>query len=129
MHRCAPAALAVVAALAVALPAWAQMKRHFPANALRGDAVFQPAPAITLNGQAARMAPGGRIYNMRNLIATPSSLVGTQAEVHYTIDPHGKVREVWILTDEERAIQPWPRTPQEAAGWVFNPTAQTWSKR
>ena len=128
MHRCASAAAALAAALLVALPASAQVQRHFPADALRGEIEFQPTPHLQLNGQATRMAPGGHIRNARNLIVMPGSLMGETAVVNYTLDPRGMVRDVWILTDEERAKQPWPRTPQEAARWVFNPTAQTWSK-
>jgi len=133
MQRCAPRAAAFAAALALAssltLPAWAQMQRRFPANALRGEAVFHPAPGIQINGQAAQLAPGARIRNTDNLIVMPASLVGGKAEVHYTVDNLGMVKDVWILTTEERAKQPWPKTAQEAATWVFNPDGQSWSKR
>jgi hypothetical protein len=127
MQRCARVALAGVA-LALALPALAQMQRRFPPTALRGEAEFAPAPAITLDGHAARMAPGARIRGTNNLIVMPSSLVGSKAVVHYTVDPLGLVQDVWILTDEERARKPWPTTPQQAASWHFDVDAQTWSK-
>jgi hypothetical protein len=132
MHRCAPAAAALAAALLLALPAapaLAQVDRHFPANALRGQAVFQPPPALQLNGRDARMAPGVRVRNERNMIVMPATLMGGKADVDYTLDMFGQVKEIWILTDDERAKQPWPRTPQEAAAWVFDYDTQTWSKR
>lgn len=102
------------------------MQRRFPANALRGEVVFHPAPGIELNGKPARLAPGARIRNTNNLIAMPSSLVGGKAEVNYTIDPMGMIKDVWILTTEERANKPWPKTPQEAAAWRYDGTH--WSK-
>ena len=45
-----------------------------------------------------------------------------------TVDPYGLVLDVWLLTDAERARQPWPRTPAEAASWRFDAAAQAWSR-
>jgi hypothetical protein len=48
--------------------------------------------------------------------------------VHYTLDLHGHVLDVWVLTPAELSRKPWPGTPQEAARLVFDFDAQTWSK-
>ena len=57
------------------------------------------------------------------------ALVGQKAIVHYVIDPLGLVQDVWILTDVERAKQPWPTTAKDAQAWAFDPVAQVWTPR
>ncbi len=108
--------------------AHAQIQRPFPATALRGELRFDQAPAVTLNGQAARLAPGARIRGTDNLLRLSGSLAGQTHVVHYTVDAYGLLLDVWLLTDTERARQPWPRSPAEAAAWRFDPSAQTWSR-
>jgi len=130
MTRCASVTLALaiaVGALATP-PAAAQLQRPFPATALRGDLRFEQPPKVVLNGQAARLAPGARIRGADNLLRLSGGLVGQSHTVHYTVDPYGLLMDVWLLSDAERARQPWPRTPAEAAAWRFNPAAQAWSK-
>lgn len=139
MHRCAARApftgasrrLALAAAAAAlgaaALPAAAQHTRRFPRNALRGEIRFADYPELLLNGQPARLSPASRVRDMANMIAMPATLAGNRAAVHYTLDSMGLVHEVWILTREEIA-KLWPRTPQEAAAWVFDEPSQTWSR-
>ena len=130
MPRCASVALALafaVGALATP-PAAAQLQHPFPATALRGDLRFEQPPQVVLNGQAARLAPGARIRGADNLLRLSGGLVGQSHTVHYTVDPYGLLMDVWLLSDAERARQPWPRTPAEAAAWRFNPAAQAWSK-
>jgi hypothetical protein len=126
MFRCAYLACVFLTA---ATPALAQSPRNFPATALRGEIVVVQPPEIALNGRSARLAPGARIRDPQNLLALSGTLVGQALPVHYTIDPLGLVLEVWILTDAERARQPWPSTPEQAAAWHFDPVAQTWSPR
>jgi hypothetical protein len=121
-------ALFFAAALTLALPAAAQMRRAFPQNALRGAVVFGQAPEVTLNGDPARLAPGARVRDANNMTVVPSGLIGGRFLVHYTIDLYGLVKDVWILTPEEIANRPWPRTPEEAQAWTFDPVAQTWIK-
>jgi len=125
MFRCV---LALVAALVVASPATAQSQRAFPQNALRGAIVFGTAPEIAMNGRAARLAPGSRIRDGNNMLVVPSAVHGGKFLVHYTIDPMGLVKDVWILTPDEAAKRPWPTTPAEAAAWGFDPVAQVWVK-
>ena len=126
MYRCA--SLAVVAAIIVATPAFAQVQRAFPQNALRGAIAFGEPPEIALNGNPARLAPGARIRDLSNMLAMSGTLIGTRLLVNYTVDTSGLVKDVWILTPEEAAKHPWPRTPREAEAWVFDPNAQTWTR-
>jgi hypothetical protein len=124
------AILAMFAALGAgfcaAVPAQAQ--RVFPATALRGALVVTDPPAILLNDQPARLAPGARIRNASNMLQLSGSLVGARLLVHYTLDPNGQVLDAWILTPAEAAKRPWPTTPQQAQEWAFDPVAQTWSR-
>lgn len=124
MLRCALTA----ALLLAALPALAQAPRPFPANALRGEIVVRLPPEIELNGEPARLAPGARIVDERNLLQLSGALVGKRLVVHYTRDNAGQPQQVWILTPAERARQPWPVTDQELRSWFFDPAGQRWIK-
>jgi hypothetical protein len=121
-------ALAFAAACLLALPAAAQVQRNFPQTALRGAIVFGAAPDIALNGRPARLAPGTRIRDVNNMVVVPGVVYGGPFLVHYTVDAYGLVKDVWILTADEAANKPWPRTPDEAAAWTFDPMAQVWTK-
>jgi hypothetical protein len=123
MLRCATVALLAT----VMLPAFAQ-QRPFPATALRGELTVTQPPAVMLNNQPARLAPGARIRGENNLLVLSGTIVNQPLVVNYTIDSYGLLLDVWVLTPTERAKQPWPRTPSEAATWRFDPNAQTWSR-
>jgi hypothetical protein len=77
--------------------------RKFPTKALRGAITFGQWPAITLNGQDARLSPGAKVYDQLNLLTMASSLMGNNYLVNYTTELNGLVHEVWILTPEEAA--------------------------
>ena len=62
------------------------------------------------------------------MVQLSGTLIGQKRVVNYTLDPLGHVHDVWILTAPEVAKQPWPRTPQEAQTWIFDPTYQRWAK-
>jgi len=144
MHRCADrAAFAGVshlsrrfllaslgaACLVAALPAQAQaLMRRFPRTALRGEISFGAFPQIAVNGNGAQLSPGSRVRDAANMVAMPGALAGNKAIVNYTVDSSGLVRDVWILRPDEIAVQPWPRTPAEAAAWFYDDGAQRWSK-
>ena len=127
MYRCVP--LAALAAIVAAAPAFAQVQRNFPQNALRGTIAIGEAPAIVLNGEPARLAPGVRIRNRANLLETPSALLGQKFAAHYTLDLGGLVNQVWVLRGDELARRPWPSTAEEASRWTFDPAAQAWTKQ
>ena len=113
--------------LLLALPLIAQA-RPFPADALRGELVVTAPPEVRINGQPQRLAPGTRIRDAENRQVLSGTLVGQKRLVHYTRSADGLLREVWLLTPAEAAVQPWPRTPAEAAAWRFDPLAQRWIK-
>ncbi len=132
MNRCARRTFVAATLLGLALPfttmAGAQSLRSFPANALRGELVVTEAPELLLNRRPARLAPGARIRGTDNLLVMSGAIVGQRFTVHYTVDISGLVMEVWILTEQEKAKRPWPTTPEQAAGWSFDPVAQEWSR-
>ena len=125
MYRCF---LAFVASLLLFGPASSQSMRKFPPTALRGSFQVLQAPEVALNGKPARLAAGARIFGQDNLVKLSASLTGQKLLVHYTVDPQGMLRDVWILTAAEAANKPWPIDATEAQSWVFDPVAQVWSK-
>lgn len=76
--------------------------RQFPAWASRATMVVTQPPLMTLNGSEARLSPGGRIFGDNNKILLSSTLVGQELVVNFTRWPDGLIRDVWVLTDEER---------------------------
>ena len=126
MLRCA---LLLAASLLAALStASAQEARPFPANALRGVLVVTDPPEVLMNGRTARLSPGSRIRGSDNMQVMSGALVGSKLLVHYTIDTSGLVHNVWILNAAEASRRPWPSTPEQAASWLFDPAAQTWTR-
>ncbi len=127
MYRCF-ALSDVMLALFLSMPIWAQAQRNFPPNALRGELVVGTPPQVSVNGVAGNLSPGARIRGQNNMLLLSDGLVGAKLLVHYTFDTSGEVKDVWILTPEEAAKRPWPRTLVESEKWEFNFGAQTWSK-
>jgi hypothetical protein len=121
-------ATALLATACIAVAAHAQTQRAFPHDALRGSLVVGVAPDVVLNGERARLAPGSRIRDAANMVVVPGAVVGGPYLVHYTVDSSGLVKDVWILRPDEAAVQPWPKTREEAAAWRFDPVGQVWSK-
>jgi hypothetical protein len=128
MYRCASALSAAALALFFSSPCPAQAQRNFPPNALRGELVVGEVPQVSVNGVSGSLAPGARIRGQNNMLQMSGSLVGAKLLVHYTLDTAGQVKDVWILTADEAAKRPWPRTLLEAEKWEFDFGAQTWSK-
>ena len=123
--RCA---LGLLVALGLAATAQAQVARQFTATTLRGAITFGDFPQITLNGTPVRLSPGARVRNQANLIVNPVTLTGSQVLANYTLDLGAtQVRDVWILTPQEAAVQPWPATADQAASWTFDVIHQTWT--
>lgn len=109
MNRCFPnaatrRALLGLAGLGLCTLALAQnAPRNFPAGALRGNLVVTQPPVVTIDGQTAQLSPGARIKGANNLLVLSGALVGQEVLVNYTVEPHGMVHEVWILTEAEAA--------------------------
>jgi hypothetical protein len=130
MSALAILALAVPALVSTAVQAQvqqAQIVRPIPLKSLRGELVFGPPPDVLLNGQPVRLAPGARIKDVNNMLVMSAGLVGTKLIANYTVDTYGLLDGVWLLRDDEIA-QPWPKTPQEAAKWSYDPVAHVWVK-
>ncbi|ARN22792.1 hypothetical protein [Piscinibacter gummiphilus] len=124
MYRCL---IALAASAAIAVPALAQT-RSFPQNALRGTLVFGSPPVVALNGNATRLAPGARIRGTNNMLVMSGELVDLKIVVNYTYDTSGYLRDVWILTDDEIKVRPWPTNLEQAQAWSFDPATQVWTK-
>lgn len=96
--------LAAAALALTALPALAQnAPRTFPASALRGTLVVTQPPFVTVDGKTAQLSPGARIKGPNNLLVMSGALVGQEVLVNYTVESHGLVHDVWILTEAEAA--------------------------
>ncbi|MBI1891012.1 MAG: hypothetical protein HYS18_10215 [Burkholderiales bacterium] len=87
--------------------AWAT-ERRFPVAAKRATMTFVQGREVAVNGQMRRLSPGHHIWNQQNRLERPTNLVGIKVPVNYTMDRHGNVDRVWILTDKEIA-----QTPEE----------------
>ena len=130
MPRCLTS---VMAALALAVPALvstqvhAQIVRPIPLKSLRGEMVFGAPPEVVLNGQLVRLAPGARIKDANNMIILSGALTGQKLTANYSVDSYGLLVDVWLLRDDEIA-RPWPRTPEEAAKWSYDPVNHAWIK-
>ncbi len=95
---------------------------------LRGDLQVLQPPEALLNGEPVRLAPGARIRGENNLLLVTGTLAGSRHIVHYRLDLSGQIGELWLLTDAERAVRPWPVSLREAQTWSFDPLAQTWTR-
>lgn len=129
MNRCAAWGRALAATLLLAgLAAQAQVTRHFPATALRGELIATAPPDVRLNGQPARLAPGARVRNEENRFEVMGAIAGQRLIVHYTTDSGGQLLDIWILRPSELANQPWPVTREQAGSWSFDPVTQKWTR-
>lgn len=89
--------------LALALPAHAQMTRILPANGKLGVTGEQRVlPAVQIDQQVLRLAPGGRITDQNNRTIVHDQLP-VQTVVLYTLDNQGDISRIFILTPEELA--------------------------
>jgi hypothetical protein len=77
--------------------------RPFPANALRGKLVVVQPPVIQLDGKTAQLSPGARIRGTNNMLLMSGSLLNQELLVNYTVESHGLVHDIWILTEAEAA--------------------------
>lgn len=77
--------------------------RSFPDRALRGKLVVKQPPIITIDGQQVQLSPGARIKGPNNMLVMSGAIVGQELVVNYTVEAHGMVHDVWILTEAEAA--------------------------
>lgn len=100
-----------------------------PASTLRGEITFGMPPEVVLNDKVAtRLSPASRIRGQSNTLVMSGSLSGQTHVVNYTVDAQsGLIQDIWLLTPQE-AARNWPKTPEEAAKWAFDPISQSWSK-
>lgn len=78
----------------------ADNSRALPDKAKLGTLEIVVFPQARLDGKSVTMAPGARITDTSNMLATPGNLRG-QFPVLYRVDLLGQVNEAWILTPEE----------------------------
>jgi hypothetical protein len=100
--------LALIAGALV--PSMAQAQQRIvaiPADATRAVITFTGTPDVALNGNAARLSPGARIYDRNNYLQMFGSLSGSYVVKVQFEALTGLVQAVWILTDSEIA-QPDP---------------------
>ena len=81
----------------------AQVQRLLPANGKRGVTGEQRAlPVVIINGEAAKLAPGGIIFDDSNRTILHQNLP-RNADVLFQLDMNGDIQRMYILTPEERA--------------------------
>lgn len=76
--------------------------RKFPEKAAFGQLRITQPPEAQLDGKAARLAPGARIYGTDNLLQLSGTLVGKSLAVAYVKDSYGLLHQIWVLTEAER---------------------------
>lgn len=110
------AAISALAMMMMLAPAHAQLTpvgqvpqgqnvRRFADTADRAEFMVKLYPEVIVNGKEERMTPAGRIFNEQNMIVMPASLTGKALVVNYTRDLMGQVKDVWILTEQERKLK------------------------
>ncbi|MBL8382863.1 MAG: hypothetical protein JNM90_07310 [Burkholderiales bacterium] len=96
----------IVALLAIVLAGAAHAQQRMvaiPDAAKRADMVFDGSPEVSIDGRAARLAPGARVFDRNNFLQMHGGLRGAY-KVRYTVEQlSGLIQTVWILTDEEIA--------------------------
>ncbi len=93
----------LAAVFASAQIGYAQLQRSLPANGKRGVTGEQRAlPVVIINGEAAKLAPGGIIFDVSNRTILHQSLP-VNADVLFQLDMNGDIQRIYLLTPEERA--------------------------
>ncbi|MBL0422802.1 hypothetical protein JI739_20875 [Ramlibacter sp. AW1] len=98
---------ALIAATTLSLAAGAAFSqtvtREAPRDVQPGRLAITLPPDALLDGQPARLSPGARIRDTRNLLVLSASLAGQEHPVVFRRDGMGLVHEVWLLTEAEYA--------------------------
>jgi len=94
---------ALAAALLTVQASYAQSLRLLPANGKRGVTGEQrPLPVVIINGEAAKLAPGGIIFDTNNRTLLHQQLPAG-ADVWFQLNMTGDIQRIYILTPDERA--------------------------
>jgi len=95
--------LVVTLIFSAAQLAYAQALRTLPANGKRGiTGEKQPLPAVIINRTAAKLAPGGVIFDTYNRTILHQDLP-SDTDIWYQLDMQGDIQRIYILTPDERA--------------------------
>jgi hypothetical protein len=95
--------LLILSAFTAAQTSYAQVQRQLPANGKRGVTGEQrPMPSVVINGQVAKFAPGGIIFDANNRTILQQNLPAN-ADVLFQVDMRGDIQRIYILTPDERA--------------------------
>ena len=103
MNRWIKTAFATLALAAAAASSAQTLTREAPRDVLPGRLAITLPPEATLDGQPARLSPGARIRDTRNMLVLSGQLAGKETPVVYRRDGAGLVHEVWLLTEAEYA--------------------------
>ena len=101
---------AVLLLAGLAAGAWAQL-RTLPADSKRGKIEHVHDMIVAIDGVQKRLAPGAQIRGPSNALVVPVA-IPKGALARYVLDGEGRVRQVWILSPTELALE--PPTPQPA---------------
>lgn len=100
----------VAAALMALISAASAFERHFPTNAKSGNAQIVDYTQLLIDGKSRILAMGARIWSTDNLTVVPNALGDSAHRVAYTENSDGTIDRIWLLTDEEAAAMPAPRS-------------------
>ena len=93
----------IAVAFASVQTGYAQLQRLLPANGKRGVTGEQrPLPVVIINGEAAKLAPGGIIFDADNRTLLHQSLPAN-TDIWFQLNIQGDIQRMYILTPEERA--------------------------
>ena len=102
--------LAAFFLVSFAAAAGAQL-RTIPKEAELGVLHHLEAMVVEIDGKPRELAPGAQIRDPENRLVLPTSLMGKYV-VRYLADANGVVRQVWILSEQEKAALPPPPFPK-----------------
>ena len=95
---------------------------------LRFGALARPPRVVISAGAAVGQPNRPTGFQPAGRVDEPGPIRLTIQGQFQSVDPLGLVQDVWILTDAERAKQPWPTKAADAKAWSFDPIAQVWTK-
>ncbi len=101
--------LVFLAMMALAAGATAQL-RTIPKEAKTGKLRHVAEMIVEVDGERARLAPGGQIRDTSNRLIVPTA-IPADVLVRYQLDAQGMLRRVWLLTPLEQQQMAPPKPP------------------